>query len=117
MKLGASAQHLAVVDKLFGWQRILDVPGHHDRPVMLDMLGQWRLAHSFDCFAQAGHAYPRGKRRAEADLVDKVERCALTADPPMADAAKVMVAMALERLERRRGGRDAPAAGSSQQRR
>src|SRR6185437_11156234 len=101
-KARPSAEHLAIVDELLSRQRILDVPGHHDRSVVLDMFGLRRFTHPFDRFAQARHAHRGRERRAEADLFDEAECGTLAAYPPMADAAEMMIAMALESFERRR---------------
>src|SRR5581483_12471765 len=92
-------------------QAVLDVPGHDDRAIVLDMLGQRGLAPALDRLAQARHAHAGRERRAEADLLDKPERGVLAADAAMGEAAEMVVAMALERIERRRRGTDPGRAG------
>src|SRR5215469_711394 len=86
----ASGQHLAVVDQLSLWQRVLDVPRHHDRAVVLDMLGDRRLPLSLDRLAQARQSQTGCEGRAEAHLFDKAERGALAADAAKMHAAEVM---------------------------
>src|SRR5262249_9644664 len=101
---GPSTDHLAIVNELARRQCVFDAPGHHDRAVVLDMLGQRRFAYAFDRLAQARHSHPGGERGAESDVLDKGERGALTADTAMAHAAEMMVAIALERIHLRSGG-------------
>src|SRR5208337_4643142 len=96
-KPGAAADNLAVIHQLPGRQRVLDPPGHPDRVVVLEMLGDYRLPLTRNRLAQAWHAQPGGKRRAEADFVDESERALLTADAAGRYAAESQIAMALER--------------------
>ena len=58
MKLGPSAQRLAVIDALGGGQDVFKAPGHPDRVIVLDMFGQRGFALARDRLAQARHAEP-----------------------------------------------------------
>ena len=65
------------------------------------MLGHLRLALADDRLAQARNAESRDERGAEAYVFDKSQRALLTADAAGGDAAKVMIAMTLQRVEKR----------------
>src|SRR5713101_466192 len=94
----AAAEHLAVVDELAGGQRVLEVPRHHDRAVVLDMLGEFGFAAAFDSFAQTRDTHPGREGGAEAGLVDELKGGLFAAPATGGNSPEMMVTMALEHL-------------------
>src|SRR5579862_6812398 len=95
-------ERLAVVNQPLRGQRVLDVPCHPDRVVMLQMLGDLRLALARNRLAQARKAEAGGKSGAESNLVDEGERALLARNPPLWGAPEMVIAMAFKRIEGRR---------------
>src|SRR6266851_332513 len=94
----AAAEHLAIVDELARGERVLEVPRHHDRAVVLDMLGEFGFAAAFDSFAQTRDTHPGREGGAEASLVDELKGGLFAAHATGGDSPEMMVTMALEHL-------------------
>src|ERR1700674_394884 len=88
--------YFAIVNRLARRQRVLEIPGHDDRAIVLDMFGQLGFAPSLDRLAQARYSEAGRERGAKAGLIDEAERTILTGDASRRQAAKGVVATCFE---------------------